>query len=44
MADPGVPVATWLRPRDYDKLLKAAQTQDTTVSALVRQWLRFKLR
>jgi hypothetical protein len=42
--DPGVPVATWLPSSDYDRLLKTATKHETTVSALVRTWLRLKLK
>ena len=42
--EPGVPVSTWLPPRDYDKIAKAAKVQDVTISALVRTWLRLKLK
>jgi hypothetical protein len=44
VADPGVPVATWLRPADYDKLIKTANAHETTVSDLVRTWLHLKLK
>jgi len=42
--EPGVPVGTWLPPRDYDKIALAAKAQDVTISALVRSWLRLKLK
>jgi hypothetical protein len=42
--EPGVPVATWLRPSDYDKLIKTANAHETTVSSLMRKWLRLKLK
>ena len=44
LEDPGVPVATWLPSSDYDRLIKVATKHDTTVSALVRTWLRLKLK
>jgi hypothetical protein len=42
--EPGVPVATWLRPAEYDKLIQTANAHETTVSSLVRVWLRLKLK
>jgi hypothetical protein len=44
VAEPGVPVGTWLPPREYDQLIKAANAHETTVSSLVRTWLRLKLK
>jgi hypothetical protein len=44
VAEPGVPVATWLPSREYDKLIQTANAQDTTVSSLVRTWLRLQLK
>lgn len=44
VAEPGVPVGTWLPSRDYDKIAKAAKAHDVTISALVRSWLRLKLK
>ena len=41
--EPGVAVYTWLRPKDYDKIVLAAKSRDTSVSALVRCWLRRNL-
>ena len=42
--EPGVPVATWLRTGEYDRLIRQAQAQEQTVSALIRDLLRLKLR
>jgi hypothetical protein len=42
--EPGAPVGTWLRPAEYDKLIKMANARDLTVSALVRSWLQLKLK
>ena len=42
--EPGVPVATWMTTAEYDKLIKAANAHETTVSSLVRTWLRLKLK
>ena len=42
--DPGVSVGTWLRNRDYDRLLRLAQHQDKSLAALIRDVLRMKLR
>ena len=42
--EPGVPVGTWLPPRDYDKIAKAAKAHDVTISALVRSWLKLKIK
>jgi hypothetical protein len=44
VAEPGVPVSTWLPPREYDKILRLAKAQETTVSALMRSWLRLRLK
>jgi len=41
--EPGSTVSTWLPPKDYDKIIKAAKADDVTVSALVRAWLRLRL-
>lgn len=38
------PVSSWVRPGEYDRLVKIAHQRDTTVSALVRSWLILKLR
>lgn len=43
VADPGVPVATWLRPADYDRLIQTANAHDISVSQLVRLWLKRQL-
>ena len=45
MRIPGVAVATWLRHAEYDKLIKAGDCRTRqTASALVRSWLRLKLK
>ena len=44
VAEPGVPVGSWLPAADYDKIAKAAKAHDVTISALVRTWLRLKLK
>jgi hypothetical protein len=44
VADPLIPVGTALRTKEYDQLIKAATAHETTVSALVRTWLRLKLK
>jgi len=43
VADPLIPVGTALHTKEYDRLIKAATAHDTTVSALVRKWLRLTL-
>lgn len=40
---PGVSASTWLEPSEYDKLVRLANKQDKTVSAMVRQLLVLKL-
>jgi hypothetical protein len=42
--DPGATVSTWVPASDYDKIIKAAKAQDVTISALVRLWLKHKIR
>lgn len=42
--EPGVVVATWLRSSEYDRLIRQAQTQDQSVSALIRDLLRVSLK
>lgn len=42
--EPGSTVSTWLRTGEHDKLVKLAQQQETSISALVRQLLALKLR
>jgi hypothetical protein len=44
VAEQGVPIGTWLKPADYDQIAKAAKAQEMTISALVRSWLRLKLK
>jgi len=42
--EPGTSVSTWLRPGDHDKLIRLASLREMSVSALVRDLLRLKLR
>jgi len=42
--DPGATVSAWVPSRDYDKIIKAAKAQDVSISALVRLWLKHKIR
>lgn len=42
--EPGSSVSTWLRQSEHDRLIRIAQQQDTTISKLVREMLRVKLR
>ena len=37
---PGVAVATWITPDDYDKLIKAAKAREQSVSQLVRTLIK----
>jgi hypothetical protein len=43
LAAPMTPVATRLPPAEYDRLIKSAAQQDTSIAALVRQMLRLRL-
>lgn len=38
------PVSAWVRPNEYERLVKMAHLRDQTVSALVRSLLITKLR
>lgn len=42
--DNGVPVTTWLRGRDYDRLLELAKRHDKSLSGVVRDLLRLRLK
>lgn len=42
--EPGERVSTYVRVSDYDKLCKLALKHDRTVSAVVRDLLKLKLR
>jgi hypothetical protein len=44
VAEPGSTVSAWVPASDYDKIIKAAKAQDVTISALVRLWLKHKIR
>ena len=35
--EPGTSVSTWLRPDEHDRLIRLANKQETSVSALLRQ-------
>ena len=41
---PGVSASTWLQPNEYDKLVRMANQQEKSVSAMVRQLVVLKLR
>jgi hypothetical protein len=43
VTEPGSAVSTWLRQGEHDQLIRLAQQQDTTVSALVRQLLKLRM-
>jgi|SoimicMinimDraft_17_1059745.scaffolds.fasta_scaffold78703_2 hypothetical protein len=43
VAEPGSSVSTWLRQGEHDELIRLAQQHDTTVSSLVRQWLKLRI-
>lgn len=43
-ADKGASVTTWVRVRDYDKLLELAKKHDKSISGVVRDLLRLRLR
>ena len=36
----GAVVSTWLRPAEYDRIIKAASAREVSVSHLLRTWLR----
>lgn len=42
--EPRATVSTWVPASDYDKIIKAAKAHDVTISALVRLWLKHKIR
>ena len=44
--EPGMNVSSWVRPSEYDRLVKMANQQDppVSVSALVRSLLKLKIR
>lgn len=37
---PGANVSTWLAPSDHDKIVTAAKAHETSVSGLLRTWLK----
>ena len=39
----GTSVSAWIRPNEYDRLVKMAHQQDKSVSALVRSLLKLRL-
>jgi hypothetical protein len=41
---PGARVSTWVRSPDYDKLLALAKQHETTISGVVRDLLKLKLK
>ena len=44
VVEAGNTVSAWVPASDYDKIIKAAKAQDVTISALVRLWLKHKIR
>lgn len=42
--DPGARLSTWVPVREYDRLVKLAKTRDQSLSSLVRDLLKLKLR
>ena len=42
--EPGSSVSTWLRRGEHDALIRLAQQHETTVSSLVRQLLKLRIR
>ena len=42
--DQGLRLSTYVRSSDYDRLIKLAQKQDKSMSGLIRDLLRLKLR
>jgi len=42
-AEPLVPVTTWVKPSEYDKLCRIAQRGDKKLSAVVRSLLILRL-
>lgn len=43
LTDSGSAVTTWLRAAEHDRLIKLANAEETTVSALVRSFLILRL-
>jgi hypothetical protein len=43
-AEPSSSVSTWLPAREHDKLIRLAQHEDVSISALVRRLLNLRLR
>lgn len=41
--EPGTSVSAWVRPSEYDRLVKMANQREQSVSALVRSLLILKL-
>jgi hypothetical protein len=39
-AKPGASVATWLEPAEHDKLIQAAKSRETSISALLRALIK----
>ena len=37
---PGASVATWLEPAEHDKLIQAAKSRETSISALLRALIK----
>lgn len=42
--EPATRISTYIRNADYDRLVRLALKQDQTVSSLVRELLKLKLR
>lgn len=42
--EPGSSVSTWLRASDHDRLIQIAKARDQSVSSLLRQFVRARLR
>ena len=40
----GTSISSWVRPNEYDRLVKMAHQQDKSVSALVRSLLMLRVR
>lgn len=43
-AKQGINAATWLEIREYDTLCHLARKHDVTISALLRSWIRPRLK
>lgn len=41
--EPGGPVTTWLRNGDHDRLIALAKREEKTISALVRELVKFRI-